>query len=214
MTTPPPSPKIYHIIHVDRLASILTSKGLVSDSRLQGITGIGTTIGLSHIKQRRLTELPINSHPGLMVGNFVPFYFCPRSVMLYLIHMRNPQLAYQGGQGEILHLQADLQATINWANGAGLRWAFTSSNAGSRYFDDYSDIAQLNQLDWSAIGTTDWRDCKEAKQAEFLVEDGFPWTLIEKIGIINDTSLAAKVQTIMHGQTYKPPVQYCPSWYY
>ncbi|AWP22429.1 hypothetical protein C4901_02935 [Acidiferrobacter sp. SPIII_3] len=31
------------------------------------------------IKQRRLNELRLSSHPDLRLGNFVPFYFCPRS---------------------------------------------------------------------------------------------------------------------------------------
>jgi hypothetical protein len=45
----------------------------------------GTTIGMDSIKQRRLTK-SLNSHPDLRVGDCVPFYFCPRSVMLYNIY--------------------------------------------------------------------------------------------------------------------------------
>lgn len=58
---------------------------------------------MSSIKQRRLT-LSLNSDPDLHVGDCVPFYFCPRSVMLFLIHRRNQELAYQGGQEPIVHL--------------------------------------------------------------------------------------------------------------
>ena len=47
----------------------------------------------------------------------MPFYFCPRSVMLYLIHKANhPELDYHGGQGAILHLESDLNTVIAWAN--------------------------------------------------------------------------------------------------
>ena len=54
--------------------------------------------------------------PGLNVGDCVPFYFCPRSVMLYLIHRANhPELDYRGGQGPIVHLEADLHEAANWA---------------------------------------------------------------------------------------------------
>jgi len=43
------------------------------------------------------------------VGDCVPFYFCPRSVMLYLIYQGNhPDLQYHGGQDLVLHLEADL----------------------------------------------------------------------------------------------------------
>ncbi len=50
--------------------------------------------------------------------------------MLYLMHMKNPELAYKGGQEPILHLVADLRQTVNWANENHRRWAFSTSNAG------------------------------------------------------------------------------------
>jgi hypothetical protein len=98
----PAQPKIFHICHVDRLASIVAG-GLLSDAAVVQAAAPGTVIGMNHIKQRRLQELRLNSHPGLFVGQCVPFYFCPRSVMLFLIHRQNADLAYKGGQGPIIH---------------------------------------------------------------------------------------------------------------
>ena len=157
----PPSdaPKIYHIVHVDRLASIVADGGLWSDAELQRGARPGTTIGMSTIKQRRLTN-PVKCRTGLNVGDCVPFYFCPRSVMLYLIYRANhPELDYRGGQGPIVHLEADLHEAVDWAERHGRRWAFTLSNAGSRYFQDRCDRAQLDELDWAAIQARDWRAC-------------------------------------------------------
>ena len=114
---PPARPKIYHIVHVDRLPSILQDGCLWCDSEIARGNRQGTTIGLSKIKQRRLDELTLRSHPDLHVGDCVPFYFCPRSVMLYMIHRGNhPELSYHGGQGEILHLEADLHASVACAS--------------------------------------------------------------------------------------------------
>lgn len=74
---------------------------------------------MEEIKRRRRT-MPLDSRPGLHVGECVPFYFCPRSVMLYMLHKGNhPQLAYQGGQGPIVHLEADLRNVVAWAESAG-----------------------------------------------------------------------------------------------
>ena len=81
----PAQPKIYHIAHVDRLPHIITAGYLYSDAHMQMQQGMGTTIGMSTIKARRLT-LGLSSHPALRVGDCVPFYFCPRSVMLYLFY--------------------------------------------------------------------------------------------------------------------------------
>ncbi|MFN8587276.1 MAG: DarT ssDNA thymidine ADP-ribosyltransferase family protein [Candidatus Eisenbacteria bacterium] len=39
--------------------------------------------------KRRLEGLHLASYPDLFVGDCVPFYFCPRSVMLYLIYRGN-----------------------------------------------------------------------------------------------------------------------------
>ncbi len=95
----PAQPKIFHIVHVDRLASILGSNGLLCDAQIIAQQAAGTTIGMNTIKQRRLTELTLDSHPGLYVGQCVPFYFCPRSIMLYVIHRADSdELAYKGGQ--------------------------------------------------------------------------------------------------------------------
>lgn len=115
--TMPARPKLYHIAHVDRLPSIVADACLWCDAEVLRRAPAGTMIGISNIKQRRLSELTLSSHPGLRVGDCVPFYFCARSVMLYLIHQANhPELAYRGGQGPIIHFEADLGAVVDWAD--------------------------------------------------------------------------------------------------
>jgi hypothetical protein len=146
-------------------------------------------------------------------GQCVPFYFCPRSVMLFLIHRQSTYLAYRGGQGPIIHLQADLRATVAWANAQPLRWAFTLSNAGSYYFEDRSSLAQLGEVDWEAVDARDWRNCREAKQAEFLLEHGFPWHLVERIGVLSQPIATQVAQTLPVGG-HRPAVQILRDWYY
>ncbi|MDR3000564.1 MAG: DUF4433 domain-containing protein [Fibromonadaceae bacterium] len=141
----PPEIRIYHIVHIDKLPSILADSGLLCDAEVIKKGRKGTCIGLNHIKQRRL-ESALASHEDLYVGDCVPFYFCYRSVMLYFIHKNNNELAYKGGQEPIVHLVADLCETIDWAEKNEQRWAFTTSNAGSNYFDDYADLKQLDKI--------------------------------------------------------------------
>lgn len=210
----PVEPKIYHITHIDRLASIIRDGWLWCDAEmLQRPTPTGTTIGMRKIKQRRLT-LALRSHPNLHVGDCVPFYFCPRSIMLYLIHQANyTDLSYFGGQNQIVHLEADLRETVAWAQTQGLRWAFTSSNAGARYFEDHCDLAQLDRIDWAAVQATDWRRCKEAKQAEFLIERQFPWELISRIGVISQQGYGQVCETLQLA-AQKPRIEVRRNWYY
>ena len=209
----PANPKIYHIVHVDRLPSVIADGYLWCDREAirRGISG--TTIGMHEIKERRLNELTLSSHPGLNVGACVPFYFCPRSVMLYLIHRANPQLSYRGGQEPIIHLEADLHQAAAWATGANRRWAFTTSNAGSYYFDDYSDLAHLHKINWNAVTANQWIGDKESKQSEFLVEHSFPWGLISRVGVLSN-NVRAQVTASMSASAHKPMVQRISGWYY
>lgn len=214
MNAVPPQPKIYHIAHVDRLPSIVATGGLLSDAMVQAHALGGTTVGMNHIKHRRLTELQLTSHPGLFVGACVPFYFCPRSVMLYLIHRRNAELTYQGGQTPIIHLQADLGAVVAWANAQPARWAFTLSNAGSYFFEDRNDLARLGEINWSAVQALNWSgNLKEGKQAEFLLEQRFPWHLVERIGV-HSAAVYGQVANALPAHGHRPPVEVRPDWYY
>ncbi|TVR83394.1 MAG: DUF4433 domain-containing protein [Rhodospirillales bacterium] len=216
--TVPAAPKIYHIVHVDRLPSIIAEGGLLCDAeivrRQAAGQAMGTTIGMSDIKQRRLTRLMLDSHPDLFVGQCVPFYFCPRSIMLYLIQRANhEELTYRGGQGPIVHLEADLADTVAWADGNALRWAFTLSNAGAFYFEDRADLAQLGEIDWDAVQARVWRGKKEGKQAEFLVEQSFPWGLASRIGV-GSQQVYGQVRAALQAAGHKPHVEIKPDWYY
>ena len=210
----PSHPKIYHIVHLDNLASIIEDGCLWSDSAMSQRQG-GTVIGMGNIKQRRL-ELEVSCHPTTNVGDYVPFYFCPRSIMLYVIYRRNhPQLKYLGGQEEIIHLEADLTSVVQWADENQRRWAFTLSNAAANYAQFFSEWSQLDEIDWEAVASTDFRneDTKEAKQAEFLVHQSFPWQLVERIGVHSE-AIAHKALTAMRAAAYKPELGIAEGWYY
>lgn len=211
----PAKPKIYHIVHVDKLRAISSDGFLFSDAVIAQHPPVGTVIGMNNIKARRLNELVLTSHPGLYVGQCVPFYFCPRSVMLYLIYRRNPELAYQGGQVSIVHLVADLNAVVAWAQANQRRWAFTLSNAGSYYFEDRCDLAQLGEINWNAVQTNQWSGSptKEQKQAEFLLDRQFPWHLIEQIGVFNQSTGQLAGHAIKDA-VHRPPVHIQTAWYY
>lgn len=214
MTGIPNRPRIYHITHVENLPSILASGGLRSDAAMVARGGPAASIGMGEIKQRRL-RLPVRCHPGDFVGDYVPFYFCPRSVMLYVIHCRNhPELSYQGGQGPIVHLEADLQETVAWAEGES-RWAFSLSNAGTFYAEFRNRLGQLGDVDWEAVTARDFRDrqIKEGKQAEFLVRELFPWHLVRRIGA-QSASIQHQATRAISGAAHRPVVEVRPDWYY
>ena len=216
MSPVPAQPKIYHITHVDNLAAIVREGVLVSDAAILARGGPSVTIGMSEIKKRRIEEIMVSCHPGTMVGDYVPFYFCPRSVMLYLIHRANhPDLNYREGQGPIIHLEADLHEVVEWAERKDRGWVFSLSNAGSYYVEIRDDIDQINEVNWAAIAETDFRssDVKESKQAEFLVHESFPWKLVRRIGVYS-ADIKARAEANLAHASHRPPVEILRHWYY
>ncbi|MDW8328022.1 MAG: DUF4433 domain-containing protein, partial [Anaerolineales bacterium] len=174
--------------------------------------------GMSSIKRRRL-QLPVSCHPDTTVGEYVPFYFCPRSVMLYVIYRSkafpHPELAYQDGQEPIIHLEADVHRVIAWAQQEKVRWAISSVNAGTRYAVFWNNVAALQRLDWTAIQATDFRDpdIKERKQAEFLVYGKVPLHLFEYVGVCT-TPIQREARRILNAAGYHMPVDVRRDWYY
>lgn len=216
MTTPPARLKLYHITHVDNLRTIKADGELRSDAAIIARGGPVQAVGMSGIKRRRVEELEVACHPGTKVGDYVPFYFCPRSVMLYVIHRANhPELTYRGGQEPIVHLEANVHAVIQWAERTRTRWAFSLSNAGAYYTEFRSRLEELDQLDWPAIAATDFRpaEVKERKQAEFLVHGRFPFDLIERVGV-RSAAVQARAAAALAGTGRQPPIEVRQEWYF
>ncbi len=136
--------------------------------------------------------------------------------MLYILHRGNhPDLCYTEGQGPIVHLQADLISTVQWAERHGVCWAFSDRNAGTCLAQFYNSLNDLDKINWPAVAATDFRDMvvKEGKQAEFLMYESFPWELVERIGVRDTTAMRA-VQRTLSESDHQPPVRVERSWYY
>ncbi len=134
--------------------------------------------------------------------------------MLYLLHMANhAEITYRGGQQPILHLEADLKAAVAWAAERKRRWAFTLSNAGANYCEFRTDLADIDEVNWLAVEARQWSSQREAKQAEFLMHRGFPWSLVSRIGVYS-MAVKLRVDEIMRDAKHKPRVELQPSWYY
>ncbi len=200
---------LYHITDVRNLASTLQNAGLHSDAVMRGKGGPTVAIGYDHIKERRLTKYKIACVDDRFVGEFVPFYYCPRSPMLFVInngHTNRPV----GCQSSIVHLVT----TVKLATDLEKAWAITDGNAGSDYFEAYNSLNALDRLDWDAIETDDWKgQTQHFKMAEFLVADFYPWSSIIGIGCHNNQT-AAQVVKLMAQTAHQPKVVIRPSWYF
>ncbi len=200
--------KIFHITHINNLANIIADGCLWSDyQRIERNIG-NINIGYSHIKERRLQH-PVSVAQGGTLGQYTPFNFCPRSVMLFVVNLGHNN--YAGGQTEVVHLVSTIGSAIN----AKRPWFFTDRHADLDYSLQYDNLSHINDLNWKAINRRIWNhpDTKELKQAEFLVYDYLPWTCVDQIGVLNNTILQ-RVQNIINSSQHNPNITEEPDWYY
>lgn len=201
-----PERPIYHITHVDNLPGILQEGGLWCDAQriARGLTT--ANIGHRHIKGRRL-RCPVRAAAGGMLGDYVPFNFCPRSVMLYAVHRGHAD--YSGGQECIVHLESSIERAI----ATGRPWAFTDRHAELAHALHLDDLRRLDEVPWHVMGQHYWTEVREERQAEFLVHQFFPWSAVLEVAAMT-TATAVKVQALLSGARHMPRVTKRPEWYY
>ena len=205
----PAKTPIYHITHVANLPDIIAADGLHSDAIMA--TRKPKVIGYEHIKARRLKVNRVTCCANRFVGEFVPFYYCPRSPMLFTINKGSTGLP-AGCQKDIVHLVSNVAVAI----ALGQPWAICKINAAAGYVDASSfstDVTALDELNWNAIRATYWSEVVTQKSAEFLVADSFPWSAIQGI-VCQNSVTAAKVGAILTGAKHQPPIEVKTGWYY
>jgi len=204
---------IYHITHIENLSSILQDECLWCDTeRLQrGLASVG--IAHTHIKARRARrEVPVCR--GGVLADYVPFYFAPRSPMLYSIYKGNVA-GYSGGQSRVIHLVSSVETVIE----NRLPYAFTNGHAEMAVTNFYENTEDLDKVDWSVMRGRVWNDTvtdgnrKWRRQAEFLVHNAFPFSLFNELGVISQR-VADEAQNIMSRKGYDLAVKVQQNWYY
>ena len=204
---------IFHITHIRNLPGILQNGGLWCDRVVSQRNLAHISIAHQHIKDRR-AQKQVPLPPNGMVADYVPFYFAPRSPMLYSIAHGFVE-GYQGGQTCILHLVASAESVLQ----SGLAFVFTDGHAEMDISHFYRDLHNLNKIDWNIMQSRYWNDTNEdgdrkrRRQAEFLVHEFVPLSLVERIGTINQTT-ARQTATLLADFQPKPTVQVHPAWYY
>lgn len=188
---------VSHITHIDNLASILSHGCLWSDKKRIELGLDSTNIGYNHIKERRLLR-PVSVAAHGTIGQYVPFNFCPRSVMLYVIHKGHSD--FIGSQDQVLHLISDTD-TIRQSNPDCF---FTDIHADLDYAEQIDNFDRLTELNLNKIIKEQyWQDFKEEKQAEFLAFESVNWTAIKQIGV-RSQNVANDVISLLQNIQHKP----------
>ncbi len=166
---------ILHFTHLDNLAAIV-DHGLSSDTSVQSSGHLVVEAGNMGIKSRRRNRV-VDLSPGGTVADYTPFYFAPRSPMLFSLHKGNVptfcedtrDLIYLATTTEALAEQeltlivSDRNAVLDYATMA--------------YEPDCDDL-----VDWDLMNVRYWADTaedpdrRERRMAECLVWEPVEFT--------------------------------------
>ncbi len=122
---------------------------------------------------------------------------------------------FSGHQRELLHLET----TVEKIEAANVSMAFTDGHAAIAITAFWDDTKRLEEVDWEVIASNSWADTnndpdrKRRKQAEFLLHEFCPWSLIGEIGV-HDEKIADRVRALLEPAKHKPVVAVRSEWYY
>ena len=156
----------------------------------QGITLLpAASFILSEIRTSLVQEMQRVRIDGYgNIGEYIPFYFTPRSIMLYNIVTGYwapvvPKLERE----EILIIRSEIGILSR-----NPRFFFTDGQANAAYSNHYTDLRDLDQIDWESIQQSNFlksdldTDRPRRYQAEFLVHSHVPLKSIESFLVYNE----------------------------
>jgi hypothetical protein len=202
----------YHITHVENLASIVECGGLDCDNGCAEAGIEPVSIAYSSLKaQRARTEVTVAARGTL--ADYVPFYYGPRSPMLYTI-WRGNVTEYDGTQEEIVHLVCSVEAMAEPE-----RFVITDRHPITPLAEQFDGLDVLDELDWPLMNATYWHDTdrdgdrKFRRQAEFLVYRRVPIEAVRLVGTMTRV-VAERTATLLAALPNPPPVVVRKGWYY
>lgn len=181
------------------------------------------SVAYEHIQDRRSQKIvPVG--PGGTLHDYVPFHFAPRSPMLLAIERGNvPNCPHR--QEDIVHLVAQVEDV----SAAKLAFVFSNFHAVLDFAEFFADVTFLDRIDWPLFFESPnpggycqyWQNRfepqymrrKETRQAEFLVRDTFPISLVREI-VVCSAAAETRVRTVLQQIGWQVPVSVDPAWYY
>lgn len=221
----PQSVRLFHITAIDNLAAICQSGALLSKN-----SGVQLGINYQNIAhagaQSSRSGRNVIDPPGGTVHDFVPFYFAPRSPMLFAINNGRVD-GCTLRQADILHFETTVGAAIK----GNQDFVFYDRNATLRYSEAFNDLTLLvSNIAWDLLTEPPTLDgfCKyfqnnssndryadrmERRQAEFLVKHRVELSCMTRIGVM-DRAIAEIVHGILDVAGIELAIDVKPDWYF
>lgn len=185
---------IFRITHIRNVPWILTN-GLHCKNSDQTDPNFVTIGNPDIIAKRDRREVPIRPHGTL--SDYVPFYFTPKSPMMYNI--------VTGWKGILQRPSSDIVIMVSSLRDladSGIRTLYTDRHASLTAAQFFSSLNHLDQIDWGPLQRHDFRHDVDDPgkvdryQAEALVHRHLPIQHLSEIACYNDDA-----QQILEGNT-------------
>jgi hypothetical protein len=205
---------IMHFTHVRNLPGILAAGCLQADGAVDRSSALQVEAADLDVKAvRKNARVPLS--PFECVADYVPFYFAPRSPMLYKLAKKGVP-TYTDGQDPLIYLVSSVDTVV--ASGGSV--VFSDGNCASAMTQFSDDLALLESMvDWDVMksrlwaNTADDPDRMRRRMAEFLVYQQVPITCLIGIAVRHDT-MKKQVDGLLAAQGVDLPVLVRPSWYF
>lgn len=168
----PEKARIFRIVHVDNLEWLLDHGG--PQCRNSPVANPNyVSIGNPELIDKRARQI-VPVPPGGVLNDYVPFYFTPKSMMMYNIHTGRG--VRQRENREIVILVS----SIHRLRELNLPFVFTNQHAYAAGTEFYTDIRHLDQIDWPLLRSENFKtdDADPGKglryQAEALIHQNVP----------------------------------------
>lgn len=205
---------ILRLVHLDNLAVYLARGALHAASCAPDDGLRWRAIHRADVQGRR-AHSRVPRGPGGVLLDYVPFYFGARSPMLLQLQTGRVE-GYAEGQSPLVYLVASAEQIA----AAGHRLVFYDGHALAALSQCFDDLAALDVLDWQAIDATRWTsaddpDLQRRKQAEMLVHEALPWSLIRGV-VTYDEASKARTESLLKaaGPELDRGVVIRRAWYY
>jgi len=171
-------------------------------------------VGDRGVKAWRRTK-NISVGPGGVTADYVPFYFAPRSPMLFKISRGGVEQYPEGRQDPLVHLVT----AVDVVEGLGVPFVFSDGNCAKSITEVFDDLSHLDKVDWPLMKERYWNDTASdgdrmrRRMAEFLVYDRVPWSAFLGVGTMTE-EVAARMRNILASFGLRVDVKVMRDWYY
>lgn len=203
---------LFRILHEDNLAEVLARGGLHCRNAAQADPDYVSIGNAELIGKRASREVPIP--PGGTLNDYVPFYFTPRSIM-----MLNILTGYSGITKRTPSELVILVSSLPRLRELDLPFVFTNQHAYSVDVEFYTDLADLDQIDWRILQRCDFKtnDADPGKptryQAEALVHQHVPLDALLGIRCFDD-DVRERLQDQAQAEGVEIPIRAAPELYF